>query len=96
MKKHLDQMAKLIPIMPVLFFYALLFSPIAEFSVSIYSTLKFICNSDGGVRRLLITEKDTSYKSNIYKNRIMWRSYQFEIEFITNTYLKVKGKQAYI
>ena len=47
---------------------------------------------DDGVPRLLITESDISYKNNIYKNRMMWKSYQFKIEFITKTYLKLKGK----
>ena len=32
--------------------------PVAEFSVSICSTPKFICSSDGDVPRLLITEND--------------------------------------
>ena len=41
--------------------------PEADFSVSICSTLKFICSSDDGVSRLLITENDTSYKSNTSK-----------------------------
>ena len=41
--------------------------------------------ADDGIPRLLITEYDTSYKSNIYKNSMMWTSYQFKIEFITNT-----------
>ena len=45
--------------------------PVAEFSMSICSTSKFICSSDDGVPRLLITEYDSSYKSNIYKNRMM-------------------------
>ena len=67
-------------------------TPVAGFSVSICSTPKFICSSYDGVPRLLITENDTSYKSNIYKNRMMRTSYQFKIEFITNIYLKVKGK----
>ena len=44
---------------------------VAEFLVSICSTPKFICTSDEGVPRLLITENYTSYKSNIYKNRMM-------------------------
>ena len=29
-------------------------------------TPKFICSSDDGVTRLLITENDISYKSNVY------------------------------
>ena len=45
--------------------------PVAEFSVLIYSTPKFICCSDVGVPWLLITKKDTSYKSNFYKNRMI-------------------------
>ena len=64
---------------------------IAELSVPICSTPKFICSLDDGVPRILITENDTSYKSNIYKNRVMRTSYQFTIKFITNTYLKMKG-----
>ena len=43
--------------------------PSSRFSVSICSTLKFICSSDDEVSRLLITENDTSYKSNVSKNR---------------------------
>ena len=62
------------------------------FCVSLCSTPNFICSLDAGVPRLLITENDTSYKSNIYKNRMMRTSYQFKIEFITNIYLKIKGK----
>ena len=46
-------------------------SPVAEFSVSICSTPKFICSLGEGVPRLLITENDISYKSNIYKNKMM-------------------------
>ena len=53
-------------------------SPLAEFSLSICSTPKFICTSDDGVNyrsrlliRLLITENDTSYKRNVYKSRMM-------------------------
>ena len=45
-------------------------SPVAEFSVSICSTPKFICSSDDVAPRLLITEYDTSYKSSFYKNRM--------------------------
>ena len=37
---------------------ALMACPIAEFSVSICSTPKFICNSDDGVPKLLIAEND--------------------------------------
>ena len=70
----------------------ILINPIAEYSVSICSTPKFLCSSDDGVHRLLIRGNDTSYKSNIYKNRMMWLLYQFKIEFITITYLKVRGK----
>ena len=66
--------------------------PVAEFSVSISSTSKFICSSDDGVPRLLITGNDTSYESNIYKNRMMWTSYQFKIKFTITTYLIVKGQ----
>ena len=66
-------------------------SPVAEFSVSICSTSKFICSSDDGVARLLMKEIPP-YKSNIYKNRVMSILYQFKIEFIIITYLKVKGK----
>ena len=43
--------------------------PLAEFIVSICSTPKFICSLDDGVPRLLITESDSSYKSNIYKKK---------------------------
>ena len=71
-------------------------SPVAEFSVPICSTPKFICSSVDGVPKLLITENDTSYKNNIYKNRMMWILYQFKIEFKTNTYLKMKGKNKLI
>ena len=39
-------------------------TPVTEFSVSICSTPKFICSSDDGEPRLLITENDTSYKTN--------------------------------
>ena len=52
-------------------YYLLCVYSVAEFSVSICSTPKFICSSDDGVPRLLITENDTSYKSNIDKNRMM-------------------------
>ena len=41
----------------------------AEFSVSICSTPKLICSSDDGVPRLLITENNASYKSNLYKKQ---------------------------
>ena len=64
--------------------------PVAEFFMSICSRPKFICSSDDGVPSLLITENDASYKSNFYKNSMMWIFYQFQIKFIT--YLKVKGK----
>ena len=40
---------------------------------------KFICISDDGMPKLLITENDTSYKNNIYKNRMMWILYHFKI-----------------
>ena len=43
-------------LMLVLFLNAV--NPVTEFSVSICSTLKFICSSDDGVPRLLITEND--------------------------------------
>ena len=56
-------------IINLLFLFQILTDPVAEFSVSICSTPKFICSSDDGVSRLLITESDTSYKSNIYRNR---------------------------
>ena len=36
--------------------------PVAEFSVSISSTPKFICSSYDGVPRLLITQNYISYK----------------------------------
>ena len=49
----------------------LLACPVAEFSVSICSSSKFICSSDNCVPRLSIAENDTSYKNNIYKNRMM-------------------------
>ena len=42
----------------------------AEYS-SILATVSIICSLDDGVRRLLITENDTSYKSNIYRIRMM-------------------------
>ena len=45
--------------------------PVAEFSVSICGTPEFICSSDDDIPRLLIAENDTSYKSNIYKNRMV-------------------------
>ena len=68
-------------------------SPVAEFSVSICSKPKFVCSSDDGIPRLLITENDNnSYKSNIFKNRMMWILYHFKIEFAANTFLEVKGK----
>ena len=61
---------------------------VAEFSVSNYSTPKFICASDDGVPRLLITENDNiDKKSNLYRFYI-----QFKIEFITNAFSKVIGK----
>ena len=66
--------------------------PEAEFSVSICSTPKFIWSSDDCVPRLLITENDISYKSNIYKSRMMWTLYYIKIVFWVNIYLKVKGK----
>ena len=56
--------------------------PVAEFSVSVCITLKFICTPNDGVPTLLITENDTSYKSNIYKNKIMWILYPFKVEFM--------------
>ena len=68
---------------------------VAEFSVSICSTPKFIYSSDDDVPRLLITENDASYKSNT-KNRMMRILYHFKIEFIIITYLKVKSKEAYV
>ena len=49
--------------------HRLLSTPVAEFSVSVCSTPKFICSSDEGVPRLLNTENDASCKSNIYRNR---------------------------
>ena len=55
---------------------------VVEFSVSIWNTPKFICSSDDGVPRLLITEYHASYKSYIYKSRMIWVSYKFKIEFI--------------
>ena len=45
--------------------------PVAEFSVPVCSTRKFICSSDDGVPRFLTRRNDTSYKSNIYKNRMI-------------------------
>ena len=46
--------------------------PVVEFSVSICSTPNFVCSLDDGIPRLLITENDDiSYKSNIYKNRMI-------------------------
>ena len=66
-------------------------NPVAEISVSICSTPKFIYTSDDGIPRLLISQSDPSYKSNIFKNRMMLILYQFIIEFII-TYLKVKSK----
>ena len=68
-------------------------SPVAEFSVSICSTPKFICSSDDSVRRLLMTKNDASYKSNISKNRMIRTSYQLKIEFITNKYLLKSERQ---
>ena len=66
---------------------------VAEFSASICSAPKFICSSNDGVLILLTTKNDASYKSNIYKNRMMLIYYEFKIEFIMNTlYLKVKEK----
>ena len=64
---------------------SIILSPEAEFSVSICSTPKLICRLDDGVPRLLITENDASYKSNIYKSRMMWTLYQFKIECIIIT-----------
>ena len=54
-------------------FSVLKINTVAEFSVSICNTPKFICSSDGGVSiegvpRLLNTRNDASYKSNTYKN----------------------------
>ena len=69
-----------------------LLTPIAELSVSICSTPKIICSSDDGVGKLLISENDMSYESKIYKSRMIRTIYLFKIEFIINTYLKVKGK----
>ena len=60
-------------------------NPVAEFSISICSTPKFICSADDGVLRLLNSKSDAFYKGNIYKNRMMQTSYQFKTEFITNT-----------
>ena len=67
-------------------------NPVAEISVSICSTPKFIYTSDDGIPRLLISQSDPSYKSNINKNRMMWISCHFKIKFIIITYLKVKDK----
>ena len=72
----------------------IVFGPVAEFSVSICSTPKFICTSVDGIPRLLITVN--KYKSNFYKNRMIWILYQFKIKFIIITYLKVKGKKCYM
>ena len=66
--------------------------PVAEFSESICSTPKFVCSSNDGIPKVLITKNDNSYKSNIYKNRMMWILYHFKIEFIVNTYLEINGK----
>ena len=44
-------------------------TPIAEFSVSICSTPKFICSSADGILRLLITGNGISYESNLYKKQ---------------------------
>ena len=44
------------------FFFVLHVSPVAEFSVSISNTPKFICSLDDGAPRLLITENDASFK----------------------------------
>ena len=49
--------------------YRIVANKVAEFSVSICSTPKFICTPDDGVPWLLIIENDTSYKSNIYKKK---------------------------
>ena len=46
-------------------------TPVAEFSVSVCTRPKFLCTSDDSVPRLLIIENDASYKSNIYKKRMM-------------------------
>ena len=46
-------------------------SSVAEFSVSICSTPKFVCSSGDDVLRLLITENDTSYKSSIHKDKVI-------------------------
>ena len=64
--------------------------PVVEFSVSICSTPKFFCSSDDGVPRILITENDASYKSNINKNKMMWMLFQLKIEFIIINSLKGK------
>ena len=45
------------------------------------------------IPRLLIAGTDTSYKSNIYKNRMKWILYQFKIKFIIITYLKSKANK---
>ena len=65
--------------------------PVAEFSVSICSAPKFIYNSDDGVPRILIKEKDTSNESN----KTGWCEHLIRlksIKFLTNIYLKVKSK----
>ena len=53
-----------------IFKYMLRKCPVAEFSVPICSSTKFICSSHYGVPRLL-NRKYASYKSKIYKNRMM-------------------------
>ena len=68
-------------------------SPVAECSVSICSTPKFVRSSDDGIPRLLISENDNnSHKTNIYRNTMIWILYHFKTEFIANTYLEAKGK----
>ena len=70
--------------------------PVAEFSASTCIISKFICSSENGIPRLLITENDTSYiKATFTKSG--WCEYEInlKLEFIIISYLKVKGKQAY-
>ena len=89
---YINFLKTIIPWEHILPLEILVLCPVTDFSVSICSTPKFIYCSDNVAPKLLITENDISYESYIIKNRMVWTSYQFKIEFITNTYLKEKGK----
>ena len=67
----------------------LVWCQIAEFFVSICSIPKFICSSYDGVPRLFITE-NTSFKCNIYKNRMLWQQFSCCWKWMINNYRNTK------